>query len=95
MGAGREGKNIWWWLFTRWGNYAGRGKRWRGRDVFRRKWWRSPYIWHDSVGKFWNRWIGCKVLGHRKVSNVSDDDRIELHCFNCDRRVPDAIQASG
>lgn len=92
MGAGRENKNLWWYLFTFWPNYGGKGYRWRGRDVFTKRWWRyKDYIWHDSIGKFWNRWVVCSVIGHRHVRDVGESNHYsskpEYHCFNCERRV--------
>jgi hypothetical protein len=82
MSCGRRNSNIWWYLFTFWS--ACGGKRWRGYEVFTKQWWRSPYIWHDSVGKFWNRWVVCPLVGHKNVKDVSDPgEPKELYCFDC------------
>jgi len=89
MGACRENKNIWWYLFTFCPNYGGNGRRWRGRDVFSRRWWEyREYIFHDSIGHFWNRWIKCPITGHKNVKNVAEPrEPVEWYCFDCEQRV--------
>lgn len=63
--------------------------RWTGWDVFTRRFWRNPYLLHDTFGKRWSRLVGCPVLGHRRVQNVADPGQpVEWHCFNCETRLP-------
>jgi len=81
MGCSREGFDIWLRLKLR-----------SRKDVFTLRFWRralgSRYFWHDSFGKYWNRLIGCRLLGHRHVRNIADPgDPKEMHCFNCERGV--------
>ncbi len=84
-GAAREGRNIWWYLFS-FSRYAKPSK------IFRRYFW-NRYVWHDSFGKFlWRLW--CPVFGHlkKRVKNIEDNmaaDRPTYHCFACERRVSD------
>lgn len=89
MGECREGKNIWWYLFSFWPNYGGKDKRWRGYDLFTRRWWEyREYIFHDSFGKFWNRWIKCPITGHKNIKNIGEpNDPSEYHCFDCEKRI--------
>ena len=88
MGCGRENKSIWWRLFGVWKNYAGHGKsKWRGWELFTLRFWKyREYIWHDSVGKYWNRLVTCRLLGHRNVQDVADyNEHKRMHCFKCER----------
>ena len=94
MCAAREAKNVWWYLFSKWPNYAGKGPRWRGWDLFHRRWWRnSEYLYHDSFGKFWNRWVKCKLTGHHKVMDVAcNGEPQRLNCFDCEQAVTENIK---
>ena len=74
MGACREGADIWWMLRHR--------PKWISKKVFK-----SQYFWHDSFGKYWSGLIGCRLLGHRNVQNISDTHEKEMYCFNCERRI--------
>jgi len=48
----------------------------------------SPHFWQDSIFTYWNRWIGCRIFGHRKIQDVSDDtSNKEMFCFNCYRHI--------
>jgi len=83
MGAAREGASIWFYLF-------GKSKYCKPRDFFNRKLYKSPYFWQDSFWTPLNRLIGCRVLGHRNVIRILDDDNdykpVDF-CFNCYRKV--------
>ena len=87
MGACRETKNIWWYLF----GFNHTDGKWRGRDLFKRKWWKRwkhNYIWHDSVGKYFNRAFMCPLFGHGHVKDISDPGEPKrLHCFKCELDV--------
>lgn len=90
MGACRENKSVWCRLFGIWKNYGGKGKsRWRGYELFNRRFWTfRQYIWHDSIGKYWNRYVSCPIVGHRNVEDVADlNEPKRLHCFNCEQDV--------
>jgi hypothetical protein len=83
MGASRESFDIWQCLLSRYPS-----GRWMGRRLFKKRFWKNSYLWHDSFGKYFNRVIGCKLWGHRHVANIADpDESKKLHCFNCDRGV--------
>lgn len=88
MSCNRENKSIWWRLFGFWRNYAGTGRsKWRGWELLSRRFWRHrEYIWHDSVGRYWNRWVACPLIGHRNVQDVADCGEPKLmHCFKCEQ----------
>ena len=89
MSCGRESKNIWWYLFTFWPNYAGKGLRWRGWDLFTKRWWRSgrEYIIHDSFMVYFNRFVRCKISGHGNVVIDDDKDKPDFVCINCHKRI--------
>ncbi len=77
MSANREGADLWFFLFGRW-SYNG---KWRAWDLFGRKVWTSPYFWHDSFGKYWQRLIGCN-----HTPKQLEEGR--WHCFKCEREAP-------
>lgn len=83
MGSCRENASIWWCLFNRYPNGD-----WTGQRLFTRRFWHSPYLWHDSFGVFWNRLVGCRLFGHGNVQNLSfRGEPDEWRCFDCDRTV--------
>lgn len=88
-GACRETASIWQhigWLFGK-NSYR---LRW---GLFRKRLWKSKYLWHDSFGKYLNRFIICPILGHRHVVNLDgccgEPDR--QHCFKCERAVQSCV----
>ena len=91
--ANRENKNIWKRLVTfdkvwnkdRTSYYW----HWWGKSLFRKHWWRSDYIFHDSIGVFFNRWIKCPLLGHKNVQTLREDcdDVYFDYCFDCESKV--------
>jgi hypothetical protein len=87
-GASRETKNIWWYLFSSWDkNYAGM-LRWRGREVFKKRFWENrKYIFHDSIGVYWNRWVWCELWGHKRVQNIGCEETQEWYCFDCHQKI--------
>ena len=87
MSGCREGRNIWWFLFTFWPSHGGRDSRWRGREVFHRRWWSSPYVWHDSVGKFWHRAVTCRRTHGNVMLLAAENGVRRSYCFNCERGV--------
>jgi len=83
----RENKNIWWYLFTFWPMALRNGSRWRGWELFGRNFWKHrEHIFHDSFGKFFNRYIICKIRGHNNVQWIMDDSK--FHCFSCGTSMP-------
>jgi len=81
----RENKNIWWYLFT-YTNYGDK-KKWRGYKVFTKNWWRNEYVFHDSIGKFFNRYIICKINGHKELKKITickESSKKISYCFACE-----------
>ena len=88
MGAQRENYSLWFYLgFCK--NYAGEGKsKWRFPGFIKQKKWRNSYFWQDTFLTYWNRFLGCKIFGHKKVQRVDDDnDVVYFFCFKCYSRV--------
>ena len=67
MSCGREGASIKFHLFHKY------GRGWRSN------FWKSPYFVQDNFKTPFNRIIGCRIFGHRKVHDG--------YCFNCYRDV--------
>lgn len=84
MGAAREGKNIWRYLFSKSPN-----GEWNGSYMLNRRFWVAyTYIMQDSVWTYLHRGFTCKVFGHSNVRDISDDSNIkEYFCFRCYRHV--------
>ena len=89
MGCNRENKNIWWYLFSfeRYGK-----KRWRGYDLLKKRFWFGGYVFHDSIGKYFDRLVMCKLRGHylehKHIHNIADPgEEDEWHCFACGQRI--------
>jgi len=81
MSSCRETGNIWFYLSGRWG---GKGS-WRGWRLFKRRFWRNRYIWHDTCGKFFYRFFVCPWRGHGFTRAVNDPgDPLRVHCFHCE-----------
>lgn len=81
MGEGRQNANVWWWLL-------GRHKYVKRLDFFRRRVFKSPYLWQDSLFTHWNRLIGCWLRGHQLVKSIErGNDQSVRFCFNCYREV--------
>jgi len=90
MGACRETFSIWFHIkkvikptFKTWG-------RWKCfKDLLNLR--IESYFWHDSFGRYINRWLLCPLFGHRKVQWLSDgscsDERPMNYCFNCEQEV--------
>jgi len=72
MRACREGSNIWFWLFKQ-------NKQYRRsfRNLIK-----SKYFWQDSFLTHINRFIGCKLFGH-KITKLLDDNKHINFCFKC------------
>lgn len=56
----------------------------------------NPYFWHDSFGRYLNKWLICPIVGHRNVHFLSDggcggEDRPQHYCFNCESEVDPGI----
>lgn len=54
---------------------------------------KSHYFWHDSFGKFINRWFICPLIGHKNVQyverfDVELDKEIQVkYCFKCEKYI--------
>lgn len=73
--------NLWKWLF---GDY----KDWK--FFFKNKLWKSDYFWHDSFWQYWNRWIGCKIIGHRREWMANGgclENKPHYYCFRCNQVI--------
>jgi hypothetical protein len=54
---------------------------------------RGEYFWHDSFGKYWNRFLGCRLRGHKLRQWIDvDNGKKQLYCFACGKylsvRIP-------
>ena len=79
MASSREGRDILFHLSGFWPNGA-----WRGWDMLRWHFWKSPYVWHDTVMQRVNRWIKCPLLGHQALKDISEAGEPSLiYCFDC------------
>jgi hypothetical protein len=81
MGCFRESFNIWTCLYKRY-PYGG----WQIKRLFKKRFWTNRYVWHDSFGKYFNRFFRCAIFGHGKVQDISDPGK-EMHCFNCEKSL--------
>lgn len=76
-GTGRTGYDLFFWL-----------KNHGIKKTFRTKIWKERYFWQDTLFTKWNRFIGCKVLGHRYKGSVEDGKGgWKLFCFNCYQKI--------
>jgi hypothetical protein len=83
---GRFNRNIWSYLFSF--RYTSDSKYWKGKEVFTVKWWNEDNVFHDSIGRFWNRFIGCRLIGHEFISDIVGSDRIiQSYCTKCDKDI--------
>ena len=83
MGDSRENADIW---FSLSGKYP--NGDWMGWRIFKRSFRCNPYFIHDSFGKYWSNWAGCRLFGHRRVLNIADPgEPKQMHCFNCEGRI--------
>jgi hypothetical protein len=86
--TGRETASLWFWLgFVK--NYAGKGRsKWRFPGFIKFKKYKGGYFWQDTLFTYWNRFLGCKLRGHRKVGFTYDSkDNKYRFCFNCYKRI--------
>ena len=94
MGACRETQNIWFHLKKVAKQYAG-FSRWKMVKMLMSRKFYGCYFLHDSFGRYFNKFIGCPILGHRNVIWLSDgncsDDRPKHYCFNCEQEVDPGI----
>lgn len=78
MSTQRETNDFWWWM---------KDKN-RRNEFFQRKIWGKPYFWEDSVWKYLNRYLFCRIK-HRRVEIQKDTDgSYSKFCFNCYREIP-------
>lgn len=85
----RQCASLWFYLGF-WKNYAGKGKnKWRFPDFFKHKVWKNEYFMKDTFYTPWNKFLGCKLFGHRKIKFLWDDcgDGRYAYCFSCCRKV--------
>lgn len=89
--SARENCNIFW-RFFRFSYYPQgmRKLRWHGSDLFRMNWWKwnYKYIWHDSIGKFFNRLIKCRITQHNNTQDIACDGELpRTYCFDCEKYI--------
>ena len=74
---------------------AGMKYRWRSLKRLMLLKFNDYYFWHDSFGKYINKFILCPILGHKEVSWLSDGgcetNSPEYHCFRCESEVDPGI----
>lgn len=95
MGGCRQTYSLWFFIkkvFRPYSKYYGRWKSFKDlckMDVS------NSYFWHDSFGKFINKFILCKLIGHRHVQWLSDgscsSEKPKHYCFNCECEVNPGI----
>jgi hypothetical protein len=88
--SSRQGASLWFYLGF-WKNYAGKGtNKWRLPEFFKEKIWRSPYFRKDTFWTPLNKLIGCKILGHRNVKFLNEDNNYIqefAYCFDCGTKI--------
>ena len=57
---------------------------------------RTYYFWHDSFGIYFNRFLVCRMVGHRNVTWLFDggcgsEDRPKHYCFSCGSEVDPGV----
>jgi len=89
MGACRQTFSLWHYLkriFKRPSHYFG---RWYCIKQFLFLRINGTYFWHDSFGRYLNRWFVCPFFGHRDLKYLSDGDcsgdDSAWHCFACEK----------
>jgi len=94
--SARENCNIFWHLFHFYKctiNIEGdKSWRWGGKHIFSFNYWRwnYKYIWHDSIGKFWNKAIKCNITKHSNTQDIACDGELpRTYCFDCEQYLDD------
>lgn len=96
MGACRENCNIWrriWWIIRCPHPLSCRKTELKETIRMLKDAWRCRskrrYLWHDSVGVWFNRAVIC-IQGYHKDVRIINEDEVEggvLHCFACERKI--------
>ena len=79
--ACRQTASIWSWLFKKHGSW---------KFFFKMKIWKQPFFWHDSFGKYFNRFMGCRITGHKRQwmdDGGCNEDKPHWYCFRCDQVI--------
>ena len=93
MGACRQSMNVWFYLKNflsppKWTNRRAAIKNLFGLQI-------NKTFWHDSFGRYFNRWVFCPRFGHKNVRWLSDGgcegDRPKHYCFDCEQEVDPGI----
>lgn len=100
VGACRESVSLWYYLgFDKKYEYGTLydsgyprqkfcGYIWRFKYLLKRKMWKSKYFWQDTLWTPFNRFIGCKLLGHRNIIKIDDEQMNDRYfCTNCYTRL--------
>jgi hypothetical protein len=78
-GGSRQTKNIWWYLVH---------LQEHGYTLFSKQFWTDrKYIFHDSIGVYWNRLVKCELYGHKRVQNVGCNNINDWYCFDCHQHI--------
>ncbi len=82
MGGSRETASLWFWLFEE-------GKHYKKYKRSFRKLVSSEYFWHDSFGCYINKYLTCKLFGHRNAQWLGEvhNNQEEFYCFSCKTKV--------
>jgi len=62
----------------------------RRKQLLTKNFWKynKHNIWHDSVGKYFNRFIKCPITKHSNIVEIACDGELpRSHCFDCERDI--------
>jgi hypothetical protein len=60
------------------------------KRIIKRRIWKDRNFMQDTFFTGFNRFLGCKIFGHRKVEIIKDEEGKEpdrKFCFNCYRDI--------
>ena len=94
MGGCRQGFSVWFRIKKVFKPYSKHYGRWKCfKDLLRLE--INHYFWYDSFGRYFNQYILCPMVGHRKVRWLSDggcsNEKPAHYCFNCEQEVDPGI----
>ena len=87
----RENCSLWIWLKL--------NPKWLilGYDKYTKKWGlpyifkliKKPYFLHDTFGRYFNKYIKCKLFGHKNVKLIEKciDNKKVYYCFDCEQEI--------
>jgi len=61
------------------------------KRLFRLVFYGNGYFWHDTLGRYINRWFICPLIGHRNIRYLDNGgcrgEQPYYHCFDCEQRI--------